>query len=375
MKTLSTITLSTLIPILAIGCTSTEENDDYDPALLQEYRRAVPQMGQLEAKAPTATQMSIIGETATYPSASYDIVNGINGSIAGIVNLFDAITQVEPTLYNSETREFFWGPWENDDGIGYIGAYIREADGDFQYEYALLRGIDNDLANLSPIIWGGATPDPNNDDYGLGVTVWDFEANHAFEEAHNDNFANEVYDRGRFANLWGRGADENDPNAVFGFVVAVFRDFIPQDEPGAEATDLDYFYGRYEADGQFVDFIDWEAGIDVSEPADGLMENVGVRMAFFNGGTGRAEADAMGGSIEDGATWSGVECWDDAIARTYANFSVDGSNPASFSEGELANCGFFASTLTELEVPTLQDLDDGLLDALDIVAETGVPAP
>ena len=375
MKTISAITLGSLIGALAIGCTPMDNDNDYDPALLAEYRTAVPDMATLRANAPQASMTALVGDPALYPTSSYGIVAGINGSVEIIIGALELITSIEPTIYNSATREFFWGPWENENGVGYMGAYLREAapDSDFTYEYAVLRGIDNDIANLRPIVWGGASPDANNDDYGVGVTVWDFEANYAFEQDHNPNVDNEIFDHGRFATLWGKNADENDPDADFTFVVSVFRNFVSQDNPTAEAANLDYFYGRYEAEGQSVDFIDWQAGIDVSEPADGIVEDVGVRMAFVNEGTGRAEADATGGSLDPGTTWSGVECWNDAIARTYLGFEISGQ-PAGVPEGELADCGLFASTLNDLQIPSLEDLPADLLNALDQVAENGVPA-
>lgn len=378
MKSLSAITISSLISVLAIGCQPMDDdggNDQIDQALLAQYRAAMPDRDRLMAAAPEASTMAAVGDPALYPNASYDIVVGINGSVAGVIGLLELITSTDPTVYNSATREFFWGPWENDDGIGYVGAYIREAGpgADFQYEYAFLRGIDNDLANLAPVVWGAASPDPNNEDYGIGLTLWDFERNYDFEQTHNPNAGNMDFGRGRFATLWGHGADENNPGAELTFVVSMFRNFVPEDEPNADPADLDYFYGRFAANGDTVDFIDWEADMDVSDPADGLLESVGVRMAFFNEGTGRAEADASGGSLAAGDSLVGTECWDSSLARTYLQFEITGSAPDSYTEGDLNSCGFFASTLTELEVPALEDIDPALRQGLADLAETGAP--
>lgn len=379
MKTaIHSILLASLSSALLIGCTPMDENDQYDPALLQEYRAAVPSMDRLAATAPEASVQTLVGDPALYPHASWDIVIGINGSVAGIVGLMQAIVALPPTVYNSETREFVWGPFPNENGVGYVAAYIREAEAgaDFRYEYALVRGVGNDLATMTPVIWGGATPDETNGDYGVGVTLWDFEANYEFEVANNPNAANETFDRGRFATLYGKGADENMPDNEFGFVVAVFRNFIPQDKPESPAADLDYFYGRYTAADMTVDFIDWEAGVDISEPKDGVNEDVGVRMAFLNEGMGRAEADATGGSLEAGVTATGTECWGNGLDRTYLNFTVDGgAQQGTYTEGTVEACALFQPTLDELNIPSLQDIDPALLAALDQAATNGVSAP
>src|SRR5690606_5509963 len=104
-------------------------------------------------------------------------------------------------------------------------AYIRDAGegADFRYHYALLRGVSNDVSTLAPVIWGGANPDATDPDRGSGITLWDFEANYAWEEANNPNFGNEPLDRGRFVTLYGAGPDENDPNSEVALVLASFR--------------------------------------------------------------------------------------------------------------------------------------------------------
>lgn len=374
---LSTMTL--------FGCAAEETDppnnppDEIDQALLAEYRKALPSMGLLEAKAPDSSVASILatGDPAIYPTGSYEIATGINGAVTGIIEVLDKVTGIDPTIYNSETREFFWGPFENEDGIGYVAAYIREGreGADFQFEYALLRGIDRDIANLTPVIWGGATPDPENEDHGAGVTLWDFEANRAFEEEHNPDFASLTLDRGRFVALYAADVDENDPEAEGTYVLASFRNFVSVDNPDAEPANLDYFYGRYE-NGITVDFLDWEANIDVSDPQDSVAENVGVRMAFLNEGTGRAEADAVGGSLEDGQQLFAVECWNAAIEQSYLSFDIqqDGQSVATGSEGNEADCGLFTATLDELGVPSLDDVDPGLRAILDEVARNGVVA-
>lgn len=358
--------------------------DDIDQQLLAEYRSALPTMGDLEATTPESSASALrslnpeVGQPAELPSGSYDIAIGINTAVSGIVEVMRNVVELPPTIYNSNTKEFVWGPFENDEGIGYVAAYIRDAgeSEDFRYHYALLRGIDNDVANMVPVIWGGATPDANNQDHGVGITLWDFEANRAFEEANNPDYANLALDQGRFVALYAKGIDENDAAAEVAMVLAVFRNFVPKDKPGDAPANLDYFYGRYSKDGTTMDFLDWEAGIDVSDPVDGLAENLGVRMAFLNEGTGRAEADATGGSLADNEEMRLVECWDAGLDQTHLSIErlVDGNTAETVALGEAADCGLFQSSLTELEIPSLDDVDPAMRSALEQVAETGVPA-
>lgn len=375
----NSIVLGSLLSICAAGCVQEETPapGQYDEQTLAAYRAAIPGMNQLEASGPNASQLAALGDPALYPTASWEIVLGINGSVVGIIVLMRALVDLEPTLYNSETKEFVWGPFPNNDGIGYVAAYIKDAGeaADFRYHYALLRGVDRDLANLTPVIWGGATPDADKGDHGKGITLWDFEANYAFESANNPNFESLALDRGRFVTVYGKGVDENNPANELTFVVASFRDFVAKDQPGAEPVDLAYFYGRYNATDFQVDFLDYEANIDVSTPADGVSEQVGVRMAFLNQGTGRAEADAVGGSLAADQSANAIECWDDAINQTYISLEVTGGTGAiTFEDGELANCGLFTQSLDELKVPSLDSIDPAMRAALDQVAATGAPA-
>lgn len=378
MKTLTQImTLGALIGITTAGCQPPEENSDIDQAQLAQFRAAIPSSSVLEAKAPEASAAAALGDPALYPSVSWEIVVGVNGSVQGIITVMREIVNLPPTLWNSQTQEFFWGPFPNEDGYGYVAAYIRDAGAgeDFRYHYALLRGVSNDVSTLSPVIWGGANPDASNPDRGSGITLWDFEANYAWEQANNPNFGNEPLDRGRFVTVYGAGADQNNPENEVALVLASFRNFVPKDNPGAEPANLDYFYGRYVTPIATVDFLDYEVGIDVSQPADGIAENVGVRMAFLNEGTGRAEADAIGGSLAADQSASAIECWDVTLSESYLRFDItDGTGTVTAEDGQLTSCGLFQASLDELGVPSLDDVDPALRAALDNIALNGVPA-
>lgn len=357
--------------LLCLGLSACGGNgsEPIDQALLAQYRTAIPKETQVSAKAPQPSMAAKLGDPAVFPKGSHDIVVGINGSVKGIVDLLGAIVALEPTIYNSDTKEFFWGPYPNDNGFGTVGAYIKEANGDFKYEYALLRGVDNDIAKMKPVIWGGATPNPDNEEYGAGVTLWDFVANNAFEQANNPDYGKEPLDQGRFIAVYAKGLDDKGNEGTY--VVAAIRDFVPKDKPMNAPADLDYLYGQYNDGTNKVDFLNWAAAINVDDdPAKTLAEDVDVKMAFLNEGTGRAEISASGGDL--GAdTATGVECWGKAIEQTY--IEVKSSAGPVAMDGTVDMCGpIFSNDFATLGVPTLADLDPGLKAALDNAASNGV---
>jgi hypothetical protein len=373
-----------ILPLVLNACGSGEED-----ARLSAFRQAVPSKTQLLAKKPQGTAGNDVGDPAYYPYEAAPAALAINGAVGGIIDLMRAVVDLEPTLYDSTTEQYLWGPYDSDEGFGTVAAYIvKLPEGeDFEYAYALLRGTGNDVAQMVPVIWGAATPDPEDEDNGVGVTLWDFEANYAFAQANDPEFATKPFDRGRFVAVYGAQPDPEKEGARFGFVVAVFRNFIAKDnqEPNPTPADLDYLYGRYQ-DGQGlrVDFLDFlfAADVDGNDVAD-LAEDVEVQMAFLNEGWGRAEASAVGGDLAQNQSVAVIECWDDSLARQYANldFLEDGAPLWSLDEGELANCGpivegqpVFANTLDALGMPTLADVDAEMMAALDDVATNGPAA-
>lgn len=367
--------LALAFSLVACGGGDDGQPADDNNALLAQYRAAIPSESQLAATAPQGSSTAKVGDPAVYPTVSQDIAVGINGSVAYIVLTMKTIVALEPSLYNSETKEFFWGPYDNKDGFGTVAAYIKDAGegAEFRYHYALLRGVDKDVAKMKPVIWGGATPDPTNEAHGAGVTLWDFEANHAFEQANNPDYANLQLDRGRFVAVYGKG-DVDKGSAAF--VISALRGFVPKDKPGDAPVDLDYFYGHFDGDGHKLDFIDWQANFDIdNDPAKIKAEDVGVHMAFLDEGTGRAEAKAQGGDLATNQVADIVECWDKALSETYISLtsSTNGTQDGQVSDGNVADCGVFQATLAELGVPALKDIDPEMMAKLDEVAKNGAP--
>jgi len=360
-----------LLALSLFGCGSSDEGS-YDQATLAQYRSAIPSKSQVQASSPEASITAKVGDPAIYPNGSKDIVLGINGSVGYIVDTMKKIVDTEPTVYNSETKEFLWGPYPFEGNFGTVAAYVKDAGDtdDFRFHYALLRGTSNDVAQMTPVIWGGANPKADSEEHGSGVTLWDFEANYTFEKTNNPAFDSLQLDRGRFVVVYGK--DANDKGELT-LVVAALRGFIPKDKPTNPPGDLDYFYGALNDGTNRIDFVDWAATFDVdNDPAKALAEDVGVHMAFLNEGTGRAEATAKNGDL--GAdTANVIECWDKALAETFVSLETTSSGTPT-TEGDAAACGLFQTPLKDLGIPSLTDVDPALMAALDEVGKNGIPA-
>jgi hypothetical protein len=368
---------------------------DYDAELLAAYKRALP-----SAEVLTAPQVSgqgnpnmVIGETAEYPQFAAPIVEGINQHISGIVDGLRAITDTEPTIYNSETLEFVWGPYDNDDSEladDKVLVYIKDEgeDADFRYGYALARGIGNDLSTYAPVIWGGAKPDPANEDHGVGVTLWDFEANRVWEDEHNPEHGDLT--QGRFAALYMKGLDADNENNETTVVLASLRGIVSEDDPTAQPIDFDHLYGHVEiADPattepvgiETFDFVSLEMNADFHPEGnpDGNQELLVLDVVALDAGIGRGEVTVSGGTLDDVgeafAAFDGTECWDATVAQTYLELVAtadDGAETVVQTDGALEDCGVFATSLVDLGVPSLDTIPQDLRAALASAAENGI---
>jgi len=395
---LASLALSTL---LACGKADTTPATSYSESDLTRYKAALPTADQLTATTPTATTKA--AATSDFPQIAKDATKGINGVVTGIVELMRAIVDLPPTVYNSDTHEFVWGPWNNDSGYGNVLVYIKEqlpeakpaagcpADGwsekptgtctpDFHFVYALARGLGNDMATYTPVIWGGANPDATNGMFGTGITLWDFEANYAWSVAHDPAYATEQLARGRFVAVYGKGADTG--GATFAFNVAVFANFVPQETPGAAGIDAEYYFGSYRTPSLGLTFVNFLTQADVDHDANGDPENLDVRIAFLDSGVGRAEATiscpanttcSLPGPT--GAVGQATECWDGALGKVYSNLTYNGVSLSTQPPGAtMADCGSpFSASLDSLNIPSRGDLDPVMMQKLHDVAENGMP--
>jgi hypothetical protein len=380
------IVCATILPALLSACGSDDSNGN---DRLARFRGAIPSKEQLEMDTPSSVGGARdVGDPAEYPGYAVPVALQVNGLVVAVIEIMHRIVDLPPTVYNSDTKEYFWGLWDRDDGeYGKAGAYIREnpAGSDFQFSYALLRAESNDVATWSPVIWGGANPDADNEDYGSGALLFDFEANHAWEQEFNPDYTtrDSGYTRGRFAAVYARGAAEDDPNAEVTWNVARIANFAEHVAPNAvdfASGDADYLYGRYE-NGVTVSFIDFSIEGDIDGTPESV-ETLDTRLAFLNEGMGRGEVWAEGGAITEGDHIEGLECWNTQVKQTHKHVEyVDAVGTRTDIETPVAteaDCGLvFTSSLDELSIPSLAQVwteHPDLQTALYDVTENGIPA-
>ena len=364
---------------------------EYDAALLQTYKQALPTADTLQAPTPTPMMgAQAVGDPAQYPPWGIGVTTSINAQIRGIIDTLDAVTDVEPTVYNSETLEFVWGPWDNQDtpqDDDKVAVYIKDAgeDADFRYHYAFVRGVGNDLSTYTPVIFGGANPSPDDPDHGNGITLFDFEANAAFEDATNPD--HDELPTGRFAAGYSRGPSDDDADVDVTIVMASFRNFSTPENDDPPAN-FDHLYGRILGpQGNTLDFINVAALASLyPEENDGSgLEILYLKMAFFNQGAGRGELLIGGDALFESdlpdadnnlKALGGVECWDGTHDRTFfTHFTIDledNFTPVG-TEGEVADCGGpFVQTLEEAGVPDLEDFPADVRAAIQGLADNGI---
>ncbi|MEO0812334.1 MAG: hypothetical protein AAFY60_05680 [Myxococcota bacterium] len=368
--------------VIAIGLGACSENTE-DDARLASYKAALPSRAALAAPEGTAQASTrAVGDVALFPASSVPVVTGINGTVGWVIDTLEAVTDLPPTVFNSDSKEYLWGPFENDDGVGFISVYIREnePDADFAYTYAFVRGIDRDIANASVIIAGGATPlNPESDDpstsedneFGSGILLVDFDADLQFDLTNDPTTDEQERDRGKFVAVFGRGPDEDTPEATLAMVVAAFRNFVPAGESTAPAA-VDYLYGEYENQEVKASFLNYRLPIDVTEDGE-VFEDTEVQIAFVNDGFGRAEVTATNGSLMAGESINATECWGDQFDRTYLDISTNVAGGYSYTEGVPAGCvAPFDTPLDDLDIPSLADIDQDDYQELEDLAENGL---
>jgi hypothetical protein len=361
-----------------------DDDDDIDITRLDEFLNILPKTAVLKAAVPEEESNDTAAALfdAYFPSQTVPMAREINGAIVNIIDLVEQIVAIEPTFWDSEKQEYVWGPWDKDDSAleGDTNAFWIKDNGadtteDFRYIYALVRGMGNDLATMTPILWGGANPDPDNEDFGNGVILWDLEANAEFELAHDPDYV-EV-EQGRFAAIYSRGEAEDNPENVMTWVVATFHDFIASDmDPSEGAMNLDYLYGRHESSEMNIDFLNFEmiANIDDEddEPDKTDLETLNIKLGFIDRGRGAAEALVTGGDIAEGEYIEAFECWNASIVRLYylLEYIQSGGNRVELeTEGDPSVCQDVDLSF----IPDFDDLDSGMLDALYYVTANGIP--
>ena len=377
-----------LLPTLALACGGEpppDAGDAYEASTLANYLRALPEQDRLSVGVPTADDTAFAlthAGDAVLAAEGVRFARAVNQPVRHLVVALRGITAFPPTRFDATRREFLWGPWTQPDEVGKLALVVRENEpgADFQYSYALVRAMASDLSDATPVISGGSTPDAENPGRGVGIALWDLEANHDFVLAHDRSSAHAHDGRGRFVTLFGHRA-ASDGDALFN--VAVFRNFVPEQTPEqAEAPaplDVDYFYGRFLGEtGMRVDFVDSEVLADLCDgSAETCFEHDAVADSderfdynayFVNRGLGRAEARLSDGDLN--ASVHLVECWSPTLDRTSFQIETDGAMVETMENGACAAPA--DQSASALGLPELGDVDPALLAAMTCAAEHGL---
>ncbi|MDP2341415.1 MAG: hypothetical protein Q8O67_10675 [Deltaproteobacteria bacterium] len=349
-----------------------------DTTRLAEFKRAVPKKQNLVASLPAsaAGAGAAVGDAAQYPQMAVPHVVGVNTLIGNILDTVELVVATPPTVFNSETQEYLWGPFDNEDsplagdkGIVFIVDKGEEAD--FRYNFAFARLMGDDVATAVPVIFGAVNPDPEIDDEGNGILLIDFEASRAFAEANGGAVDAEA--RGRFATGFSRAPNPDDDGGIVTIVVGSFRGF--NGEGGAETIDVDHLWGNVQgSDGNKLDFVNLAIEGNVL-PDTTAQETLDMQLVMFNGGVGRGEVILTGGDAGTN-TGDGIECWNAAVEQQFYEVTLtddQGTETNIETQGVATSCGApFNVPLAELNLPTLGSIDQGIVTALQNAAENGL---
>jgi len=372
-----------LLPAFCFACGSgddAEGSDTYSSETLAAHRRALPSEERLSASEPELSQTGAQTRPGSTVLASFgvDLARNVNRPVRALVRALRAISELEPSYYDLAERRFVWGPWEHERGVGKLALVVaeNEAGADFAYSYMLVRTPGDSLDDATPVILGGATPDAADPDLGVGVALWDVEANRAFEADNGGD--TESTGRGRFVTLFGH--DTAAEGEAY-YNLAAFRDFVPDDaDAGETPIDVDYFYGRFQGtDDVRVDFLDSdvlanlcgtssESCFEDAAPASAGTERFEYGAYFVNRGLGRAEVRLSEGDLAAPARF--VECWDTAFQQTSFQMEASGSMLEMRENGSCA--APTDQSAAELGLPTLDDVDAELLTVMGCAAENGL---
>ena len=386
MKRSIFLALGLLVAAFGAGCAPDEGGDGYSDADLARYKSALPARSTLETRAPAATSAAAFGTTsgnAVYPGFAVPFAIQVNGLIGGTLDIIEFVSELEPTVYDSEDLEFWWGPIPDQDSPidgDHFSLYIHdriedpEYDpmNDLRYEFAVIRGVGNDVSTLTPIIFGGGTPVEGTDDDGIGVLLYDFDNNVEFEDLHNPGHG--PLTSGRMATIFAKGPDQTNPNADVTYVVAAFREFLPEDAGvGAQAANVDYFWGKFSDGTSQFDFLDFAFQADLDDDSGDALEDFAMKLAFYNEGVGRAAAQVSGGDVAPNVG-DVTECWDAALQQDYVSMVISSNGNVVAGPNEAGNEALCVWDDAEFDnIPDRGDAAD-LVTLVGTIADAGMPS-
>jgi hypothetical protein len=323
-KTLATVT--TALAVAASACGADDGN-----ALL----RAVPQRGTVSMNVPTGQGQALsLGETSPFYRSTVEIAVAVNGGIAGVYNVIEAITALPPTSTDNATVAV-WGP-SQPRGLernAFRLTVSKVSDG--VYSYVLDARPKASIADedFVAIVDGTATPNDNNDGSGSLNVHWGALRSLDGNECMIGELRS-TYD-----------ASSEPRTLAVTFIEA--KDGCRDDGP---PTSAEYLYAETADQSGTLDYAE-EKNIHAQDEDKPLDETFEVHSRWNGAGAGRSDVRIGGGEVTpdlaallpaSGATGVDVvECWDASFALVYTATTPTELSPLfNESAGDSAQCAF-----------------------------------
>jgi hypothetical protein len=372
----------------------------FDENLVNTYRNALPTYPNLIPPTPMETIVVSPGTPqALAPALAEQSLAPVKYTFNLMNETLVELTSFPPTLYNEDTTQLVWGPFEARKDFGTLALFVSknsDYNADYfdedeptgsplEYIFALMRGANYDLNTLTPIVLGGSTPNADNPEWGLTLLVFDFDTNKSFVEAYGKVSDPGCLASGRFVALRNHGPhlDENGvpTDKTLTSVAGIFRNFVPKNAPGAPPIDLDYLYGDIASSDTTLSYSNFGAQFDFDGNPDTL-ENVAVKMAFWSylrrspAGSGRAEFVATNAEMAEGQFLQATECWDYNLSKSYftmASIYGEEITPVSTMGTPITSCDdSLENGLDVIGLPSANEADPRIKELLEDIAQNGL---
>jgi hypothetical protein len=386
-----------------LGCqkTITDGTESvFDEALVNTYRNALPTYPNLIPPTPLETIVVSPGTPAALaPALAEQSLAPVKYTFNLMNETLIELTSFPPTLYNEDTTQLVWGPFEARKDFGTLALFVSQntdynpnyfdeeepAGSPLEYLFALMRGANYDLNTLTPIVLGGSTPNAENPEWGITLLVFDFNTNKEFVEAYGKVSDPGCLASGRFVALRNHGPlldEEGAPTEkTLTSVAGIFRNFIPKNAPGASPIDIDYLYGDIASPDSTLSYSNFGAQFDFDGVPETL-ENVAVKMAFWSylrrspASSGRAEFVATNDTMAEGQFIQATECWDYNLSKSYFNMaSIYGEEitPLTTMGTPITSCDdSLENGLDAIGLPSTEEADPKIKDLLEDIAQNGL---
>lgn len=287
--------------LLLAACTAPE---------VEELRRALPdeRVTLDDAALRGSAAARGVGEPSDYYQYTVDGIDDVNTGIGDVLLGLQEITSF-PATYTRNDHTAMWGPWLDDGTWGKL--WVRgEPDGSYAWAFSI-RPEDSAEGDWSEVVTGqvdaGATEEASAGRFAIDFTTVD-----ALGAGDGET--------GQLAVVY-----ELRPGGAE--VTLGVGEFSDGGEPPADGA----VHYAYDADGGAMD---WRARADVSDPADGTVEDAAILARWDATGAGRADAEVTGGELGP-LTWTEIDCWDASHRTVFFE-----SNAELRREGDASRCAF-----------------------------------